>query len=63
MIVEYYWKPCGACREYPYRSCFLSRAGRVVQEELFEYLDKVVSVSGLGEGEEKLVLDQSLLLF
>ena len=37
---------------------------RVVQEELFEYFDSVVSVSGAVEREELLpVLDQSLLPF
>ncbi len=52
MVVEWHWKAVAPFRIHCPGGCFFCWVPRVVQEELFEYLDSVVSVSGAVEGEE-----------
>jgi len=50
-MVYFGWKATGPVCKVHARACFFLWVPVLVQEELFEYLDTVVSVSGLGEGE------------
>jgi len=65
VIVEYRWKSDQCCSVHPGQHCLFMWVPALEQVELDIgdhrlYLDKVFSVSGLDEDEEKLVLDQSL---
>ena len=60
-MIYFGWKAVGPVCKLHAGPCYFEWVPRVVQEELFPYLDSVVSVSGLDLDEEKLVLDQSFL--